>query len=349
MKRLLLVPALLACLCAASLPASPAWGADVVHFYNWTEYLPDAVLKKFTKETGIKVVYSTYESNEAMYAKLKMLGGQGYDLVVPSAYFVSRMRREGMLLPLDKGLLPNWKNLDPDLLDKPFDPGNVYSVPYNWGGTGIAVDTTKAKAESVTSFADLWKPEFRNALVLNDDLRDVFGMALKRLGYSQNETDPKRIEEAYKALKELLPNVRTFNSDAPKMPFLNREVAAGAIWNGEAYQAQAEMKSLAFVWPKEGGLFWMDLLAIPKAAKNPVAAHTLINFLLRPDVAMMICEELGYPTPNQSARQLLPVALRNNKTVYPPADVVAKSEFQSDVGEAVKVYDEYWNRLKAGN
>jgi len=347
MKRLFLIPALLACLCAA-IPA-PAFAAEEIHFYNWTEYLPEAVLRKFTKETGIKVVYSTYESNEAMYAKLKMLSGEGYDLVVPSAYFVSRMRREGMLLPLDKGLLPNWKNLDPDLLDKPFDPGNVYSVPYNWGGTGIAVDTTKVKADSITSFADLWKPEFANALVLNDDLRDVFGMALRRLGYSQNETDPGRIEEAYNALRELLPNVRTFNSDAPKMPFLNHEVAAGAIWNGEAYQAQSEMRTLAFIWPKEGGLFWMDLLAIPKAAKNVAGAHKLIDFLLRPDIAKMICEELGYPTPNQAARQLLPVSLRNNKTVYPPADVVARSEFQSDVGEAVAVYDEFWNRLKAGN
>lgn len=347
MKRLLLVPALLACLCAAAPPA-PASAAEVVHFYNWTEYLPDAVLKKFTRETGVKVAYTTYESNEAMYAKLKMLGGAGYDLVVPSAYFVSRMRREGMLLPLDRGLLPNWKNLDPDLLDKPFDPGNVYSAPYNWGGVGIAADTAKVRAGSLTSFADLWKPEFKNALVLNDDLRDVFGMALKRLGYSQNETDPARIEEAYRLLRELLPNVRTFNSDAPKMPFLNREVAAGAIWNGEAYQAQAEMKSLAFVWPEEGGLFWMDLLVIPRGARNPRGAHKLIDFLLRPDVARTICEELGYPTPNRAARELLSVSLRNNKTVYPPADVLAKSEFQDDVGAAAPVYEEYWNRLKAG-
>ncbi|MEW5773875.1 MAG: extracellular solute-binding protein [Thermodesulfobacteriota bacterium] len=346
MKRL--IPLLVLALLLAVLPA-PAVAAEEVHFYNWTEYLPDAVLRKFTKETGIKVVYSTYESNESMYAKLKMLGGEGYDLVVPSAYFVSRMRREGMLLPLDKSLLPNWRNLDPDLLDKPFDPGNAYSAPYNWGGTGIAVDAAKVKAESVTSFADLWRPEFKNALVLNDDLRDVFGMALRRLGYSQNETDPQRIEEAYKLLKELLPNVRTFNSDAPKMPFLNREVSAGLIFNGEAYQAQPEMRSLAFIWPKEGGLFWMDLLVIPKAAKNPKGAHALINFLLRPDVAKMICEELGYPTPNLAAREMLPVSLRNNKIVYPPADVVARSEFQDDVGQAVTVYDEYWNRLKAGN
>ena len=346
MKRTALSLGLLLALVLVALPAA---AAEEIHFYNWTEYLPDAVLKKFTKETGIKVVYSTYESNEAMYAKLKMLGGEGYDLVVPSAYFVSRMRREGMLQTLDKGLLPNWQNLDPDLLDKPFDPGNTYSVPYNWGGTGIAMDTAKVKPGSITSFADLWKPEFKNALVLNDDLRDVFGMALRRLGYSQNETDPKHIEEAYELLRKLLPNVRTFNSDAPKMPFLNHEVSAGLIFNGEAYQAQPEMRSLAFVWPKEGGLFWMDLLVIPKGARNVKGAHTLINFLLRPEIAKMICEELGYPTPNKAAREILSVSLRNNKTVYPPADVLAKSEFQDDVGQAVSVYDEYWNRLKAGN
>lgn len=347
MKRfpaLLLALAVLALLAAAR-PAA----AEVVRFCNWTEYLPLAVRDQFTRETGVKVDYSTYDSNEALYLKLKMLGGRGCDLAAPSADYVARMRREGLLRKLDKALLPNWKNLDADLLDKPFDPGNAYSAPYTWGGTGLAFDAERVRPGSVRSFADLWRPEFRNSLVLTNDRRDVFGMALRRLGYSLNETDPARIEKAYLLLRELMPNVHTFNSDSPKAPFLAREVTAGLIWNGEAYQGARQMKSLAFVWPEEGGLLWMDLLVIPKGAENPAGAHKLINFLLRPDIAKTVCEELGYPTPNRAARELLPAALRNNKTVYPPADVVAKGEFLNDVGEAAAVYEKYWNLFKTAN
>jgi len=347
MMKKFLVLALALCLCLLiSLPAWAAKGEVVV--YNWTEYMPDAVLAQFTKETGIKVVYSTFDSNEAMYAKLKLVGAKGYDVIVPSAYFMQKLRAENLLRPLEKAKLPNLKNLDANVLDKPYDPGNAYSVPYMWGGAGILVDSAKFDPKTVTSWADLWKPEFKNQLLLHDDVRDVFGAALLIKGKSLNTTDAKDIEAAYALLEKLVPNVRVYNSESPKTPFLNKEVAVGMIWNGEAIRAIEEDSKLVFVWPKEGGMFWTDCLAVPKNAPNPDNAHAFINFLMRPDIAKAIVEEVGYCTPNKEALKMLPAELRENPTAYPPAEVLKRSEFQNDVGDAALVYEKYWEMLKTG-
>ncbi len=220
----------------SSLACAPARAADerTLVLYNWAEYMPRPVLKQFTKETGIKVRYSTYDNNEAMFAKLKAVEASGgYDLVVPSSYYVTRMRAAGMLRPLDKDRLPNLKNLDPRLLDKPYDPGNAYSVPYLWGASGIAVDSARIDPATVTSWADLWKPEYRGRLMLLDDLREVFGIALKLDGRSINSRDPDEIRAAYEKLLELRPNVKVFNAESPKSVLLSGEVRIGQIYNGE--------------------------------------------------------------------------------------------------------------------
>jgi spermidine/putrescine transport system substrate-binding protein len=341
---------LLLALALVLLLALPAWAAKKeVVVYNWTEYMPDAVLAQFTKETGIKVVYSTFDSNEAMYAKLKLTGAKGYDVIVPSAYFVQKLRAENLVQPLDKAKLPNLKNLDANVLNKPYDPENTFTVPYMWGGAGILVDSSKIDPKTVTSWADLWKPEFKNQVLLHDDVRDVFGAALLIQGKSLNETDPKNIEAAYTLLLKLKPNVRVYNSESPKTPFLNKEVGIGMIWNGEATRAMEEDGKLVFVWPKEGGMFWTDCLAIPKHAPNPDNAHAFINFLMRPDIAKAIAEEVGYCTPNKEALKMLPAELRDNPTAYPPAAVVSASQFQNDVGQAELTYEKYWELLKTGD
>ena len=170
------------------------------------------LLEQFTKETGIKVIYSTYESNETMYAKLKTYKDGAYDLVVPSTYYVDKMRKEGMIQKIDKSTLTNFHNLDPEMLNKPFDPNNDYSIPYIWGATAIGVNSDAIDPKTVTSWADLWKPEYKGSLLLTDDAREVFQMALRKLGYSGNTTDPKEIEAAYNELKKLMPNVAAFNS-----------------------------------------------------------------------------------------------------------------------------------------
>jgi spermidine/putrescine transport system substrate-binding protein len=323
--------------------------AEQLIVYNWADYLPKEVLTRFTKETGIKVKYSTYDTNEVMYAKVKTLGGGGYDIVVPSTYYVDRMRQEGLLAELDKSKLPNLKNLDPKVLNQPYDPGNTYSVPYLWGSTGIAVrPDRKGGMPDIKSWADLWRPELKRQLLLIDDVREVFMMALRVLGYSGNTRSEVEIEAAYKKLKELMPNVKVFNAESPKDAYLSGEVRVGMIWNGEAFMAQKELKDLRFVMPTEGPSLWMDNLVIPKKAPNPEAAHRFIDFLLRPEIAKLITEEVGYTSPNLAAIALLPEKIRNNRTAYPSTEDLAKGEFQVDVGDALPTYEKYWQRLKAG-
>ncbi|MFW5489742.1 MAG: extracellular solute-binding protein [Desulfovibrio sp.] len=350
MKRLLAISLTAMCLFLSGLTAQAAdSGEKVLYVYNWSEYMPQDVLDQFTEETGIKVVYNTFDSNESMFAKLKLVKG-GYDVVVPSTYFVSRMKREGMLEKIDKSKLPNFKNLDPALLNTAYDPENAYSIPYLWGTTGIGVRTDRHDPATVTAYADLWKPEYKGQVLLTDDIREVFGMAFLVLGYPFNDTNPKHIEEAYKKLTELMPNVVLFNSDAPRMPFLNEEVSVGLIWNGEVNQANTETEgeTIAYVYPKEGTIAWVDNLCIPAGAKHIDEAHAFINFLLRPDIAKVICEEIGYATPNKAARQLLPEDLKDNTTLFPNEDDMRHAQFTQDIGDSIKLYEEFWEKLKSG-
>jgi len=332
------------------LPSLAMAKTETLYIYNWTEYMPDKVIADFQKETGIKVNYSTYDSNEAMHAKIKVLKkNEGYDLVFPSTYYVDKMRKEELLTEIDKTKLSNLKNLDPSLLDKSYDPGNKYSIPYLWGSSSIAVNSKFIDPSSITSWNDLWKSEFKNRLVLTDDIREVFAMALMSLGFSGNTKDPAQIEAAYKKLLTLKPNIRLYNSESPKLPFLNQEVYAGMIWNGEAYMASQENQDIKFIYPKEGTIFWIDSMIIPKNARNIENAHKFINFILRPEIAKAISHEIGYATPNQAARQLMDEKIRTNKTIYPDPGTVSAGEFQVDIGDAILTYEKYWEKLKTGN
>jgi len=340
MKRLALL-ALCLLLASQALAASKE-----LYVYNWSEYMPDSVLEDFTKETGIKVVMSTYDSNEALYAKIKMVDAKGYDLIVPSTDYVARMRKEGLLSPLDKSKLANLGNLDPKLMNRPFDPDNTYSVPYMWGSTAIAVNTKDPAAASVSTFADLWKPELKGKLLLPNDMRGVLGMGLKRLGYSLNETDPAKVGQACDLLMPLMASVRVFDSDSPKQALLNNEVQVAVLWNGEAFIAAGENPDIRYVYPKEGFSLWVDNLCIPKNAANVENAHIFIDYLLRPEVAAFICQEMGYSTPNLAAKAILPEDVRSNAIVYPSSEDMDRGEFETDLGKAVKAYEECWMRLK---
>lgn len=333
---------------ALSLGCAATWADEpTIHLFNWSDYLPQEVLDSFKRETGITVESTTYDSNEAMYAKLKLLKGAGYDLAFPSTYYVDKMRKEGMLSPIDKAKLQNFHNLDLRQLDKPFDPGNQYSIPYLWGTTGIAVNTARFKPEEVTGWADLWKPVFRKRLLLTNDLREAFHMALLVLGYSGNSTDREQIGQAYELLKQLLPNIRVFSSDAIDVLFVTGEVDVGVAWNGTAYKARLEDPNVRYIYPREGFIIWMDNIVIPKNAPHPLLAYRLIDFLLRPDMAQFISEKIGYTSPNAEAFKRLNPILRNDPNVYPDDSILSKGEYQTDIGSAITIYSEYWEKLKA--
>lgn len=323
---------------------------QVLNLYNWSEYMPQEVLDRFQEETGIQVVYTTYDSNEAMYARLKLLDDSAqYDLAVPSTYYVSKMRQEGLLAEIDRSKIEGFDKLAPDLVNQAFDPDNAYSVPYLWGTTGLAYDSADLEGAEVTAWADLWKDEYQGTVMLTNDMREVFHVGLRVLGYSGNSTNPVEIEAAYNKLTELMPSVRTFNSDAPRMPYLEGETDIGMIWNGEAVMGKEDMPSLEYVYPEEGVIAWLDSFVIPKNAKNVEAAHRFISFVLRPEISALISEDIGYATPNLAARELLDESVASDRASYPIEEDMVNAEFQTDVGdEAMQVYTKYWEMLKSG-
>ncbi|AKO30948.1 spermidine/putrescine ABC transporter substrate-binding protein [[Haemophilus] ducreyi] len=321
---------------------------QTVHLYTWTEYVPEGLLYEFTKQTGIKVEVSSLESNETMYAKLKLQGKDGgYDVIAPSNYFVSKMAKEGMLSELDHSQLPVIKDLNPDWLNKSYDQGNKYSLPQLLGAPGIAFNTADYQGEHFTAWADLWKPEFVNKVQLLDDAREVFNIALLKLGKNPNTTDPAEIKEAYEELKKLRPNVLSFNSDNPANAFISGEVSVGQLWNGSVRIAKKEQAPIDMVFPKEGPVLWVDTLAIPANSKNKENAHKLINYLLSAPVAEKLTLAIGYPTSNIEALKVLPKEITQDPAIYPTAEVLQKSQWQDDVGDAIELYEKYYQELKA--
>ena len=323
------------------------YGADrTLNLYIWSEYIPDEVIAAFTKETGIKVNVSTYDSNEAMYAKVKLVG-KGYDLVVPSSDYVGLMRRQGLLMPIETGKIPNFSLLLPQFKNQAFDPGNGFSIPYMWGSTAIAINTDLIPGESMRSLADLWNPALKGRLLLPNDPREVMAIGLKALGYSVNEKNPDRLHRAFEKLQALMPQVRVFDSDSPKQALLSGEVAAGVVWNGEAYIANGENNAISYVYPKEGYSLWLDSFCMPKGAEHVEAAYLFLDYILRPEVSAAISTAMGYSSPNGKAMEHLKPELKNNSIVYPDANEATRGEFLDSLDAAtLKLYEAYWVRLK---
>ncbi|GAB7141016.1 spermidine/putrescine ABC transporter substrate-binding protein PotD [Deferribacterales bacterium RsTz2092] len=318
-----------------------------LYIYNWSEYMPDTIVKQFEQETGIKVIYSTYDSNELMYSKLKLQKGKGYDIVVPSSYYVSKMAKEGLLHEIDHSKLSNLKNMLQGVMNQPYDKGNRYSIPYLWGATIIGYNAKVIKRE-ITSWDDLWLPEFKGKVMLPNDVREVFQMALITLGANPNSTNRADLERAFVKLQKLLPSVRVFNSDSQKQPFINNEVTIGLIWTGELDNAIKINRDIRAVFPKDGAILWVDCVSIPKGAENIENAYKFIDFLMRPEVAKVVAEEFSYSTPNKAALELMSPEVRGNRLMNPTEVDLRAASYQDDIGEAVIMYEEYWERLKTG-
>ncbi len=320
---------------------------ETLNVYAWGGYLPEESLRLFEKQENVVINYTTFESNEAMYTKLKLLNATGYDVVFASAYFIEKMAREGLLSKIDHAKIPNMESTMPTLLGQAHDPKNDYSLPYIWGATGISYNETMVD-EPITSWKQLWDSKYDQQVMLIDDIRDVFGMALKMNGYSVNSKNPQEIETAYKSLVALKNNVLVYNSDAPQMPYVSGEVTIGMQWNGNAYQGQQEMPELKFVMPKEGAGLWMDNFTIPSGSEHKELAHQFINFMYAPQQQAQIVKTLGYASATEKGKALLPDELKENKTIYPDEVDIKNGEFLNDVGkDTLTIYEKYWERLKA--
>jgi spermidine/putrescine-binding protein len=324
-----------------------------VNLYAWSEYVPQALLDGFTQKTGIKINYDTYSSNEELLAKMQA-GASGYDLIIPSDYIVKIMGDQGMLEQLDLSKVPNFKNIGSDFKNLAYDPGNKYTVPYQWGTSCLVVDTSKV-TRPITKWADLWDPEFKGKIVLLDDEREVLGMVLKVLGYSNNSTDEAQLEEAKAKFLELMPSVKLFDSDSPKTALLAGEVWIGETWNGEAAIAHSENPAIDYIFPEEGCTEWFDNLAIPKGAPHIDAAYELMNFILEPEQSVLITGEFPYSNPNTAALELMKTndpeayqAYMSFGATNPPSDVLKRLYFIQDVGDATSMWDRIWTEVKGG-
>ncbi|MDL2284712.1 spermidine/putrescine ABC transporter substrate-binding protein, partial [Oxalobacter sp. OttesenSCG-928-P03] len=304
----------MACLCMAAQQHALATDSTEkeVHVYNWTEYIPDSVLADFTKKTGIKVIYTTFETSEAMYRGVKAAKNRHYDVVVPSGYYVDILRRAGYLQKIDHSRIANLDNLDFSIMDRDFDPENRYSIPYMWGAVGLAYNTKHIPKGTLTRWTQLQDPRYKGKILMTDDLRDALGLAMLAQGRSSNSRQPADIKAGYEFLVKLKPSIRIFDVTATKDALINEDVWLAPMWNGDYLVAKEKKPELDYVFPDEGAVLWVDSFVIPVGAKNVDHAYAFINYMLRPEVAAECVKEYRYSTPNLAARKLLPAALRNN-------------------------------------
>ena len=318
----------------------------VVNVYNWGEYIDESVLTDFEEATGIKVNYQMYDSNETMYSKVAA-GGAEYDVVIPSDYMIARMIEEDMLEPLNFDNIPNFADIDPNLLNPAYDPENLYSVPYMWGTVGILYNTTMV-SEPVDSWGILWDTDYMNNVFMLDSIRDTMGVTLKYLGYSMNTRDPVALEAAKQKLIEQKQSgvVKAYQVDETKDKMVAGEAALAVMWSGDAQYAIDLNPDLAYAIPKEGSNVWVDCMVIPKTAKNKENAEAFINFLCRPDIAQKNCEAIWYSTPNTEAIKLMGEEYTSNTTMNPSAEDVANCEYFHDIQDFIAIYTALWQEVK---
>jgi spermidine/putrescine transport system permease protein len=340
-------PALLGLLILAApfvLAGRPAGDDRVLNVFIWSGYLPPETVKAFEARRGVRVRVDLYDSLEALLAKLQA-GNTDYDVVCPSNYAVEILLAQGLLHPLDRSALPHLGNVDPVYLDREFDPGNRYSVPYFTGSCGIGY--RRSRTGPVDSWAALWDPRFRGRVLMLDDARETFGAALKRLGQSVNTVDERMLGRARDLLILQKPLVRTYDSANFEDSLLAGDVWLSQGWNGEFARVMELDPDIAYAVPKEGTTSFIDSLAIPATAPHPGLAHEFLDFAMEAETAAVICRAMKYTTPNRAALALLPPEIRRNPAIFPPGNVASRLELLRDIGPATVLYDRLWTEVKA--
>ena len=354
-----------ACMAAAAF-AGPAWAEEkVVNVYNWEEYIDDTTLADFEKETGIKVVYSTFDSNDTLEAKI-LAGKSGYDVVFPSGAFLQRQIAAGAYQKLDKSKLPNIANMDPAIMEKlgVFDPGNEYAVDYMWGVTGVAYNVKKIKEIMPDAPVDSWKLVFDPKVVakfkgcgvtLLNAPDEVIPAVLKYIGEDPNSKDPAVLKKALPVLQAIRPFIQRFESSSMIDKMATGDICLGIMWNGDLFQAKAAADAakngveLAFYVPKEGAQLWFDSMVILADAPHPDAAHAFINYMMKPEVIARNSAATQYANGNAAAKPLMDAAVVSNPGIYPTADtmkilylITAYSQKEQ------RILNKVWETIKLG-
>lgn len=323
--------------------------SEEINFFNYGENIDEETVKAFEKQYGIKVNIETFDDMENMYQKVKNEGVK-YDVILVSDALMPRMIKENLIQELNKDNIPNISQMDEEYLNLEIDPGNKYSVPYMFGTVGLIYNKDVVK-ENVDSWDILWNEKYKDKVFMFDTYRDTIGVALKKLGYSLNSTDPKQIEEA----KELLIQQRKtvdpiYGVDNGTTMIPAGESDINMIWSGEGLNLQEENPNLVYIVPKEGANFWIDSLCIPSNAKNVEGAEKFINFVSDKESALRIADEIGYTTPNKEARLEQPESVRNNPNAYMPKEIMDRCEIYVDFPKNIKrMYDDAWLDIKSSN
>ena len=347
-KKVLLVLAALAA--AFALSACGSSNDNCVYVYNWGEYIDPEVITMFEEETGIKVVYDEFETNEVMYPKVEA-GASVYDVICPSDYMIQKMIDNDMLAEINWDNVPNATvNIGAQYFEqsKGFDPENKYSVPYCWGTVGILYNTTMV-SEPIDSWDVLWDEQYKDNILMQDSVRDAFMVALKRNGDTMNSVDEAELEAAKNELIAQKPLVQAYVVDQVRDKMIGDEAAIGVIYSGEAIYTQRENPNLAYVIPKEGTNVWIDSWVIPKNCQNKENAEKWIDFMCRPDIALMNFDYITYSTPNDAARELIEDEdIKNSPIAFPDLTQYENLETYSYLGEeADLIYNNLWEEIKA--
>ena len=327
---------------------APDNDSNRLYVYNWGEYIDPEVIGLFEEETGYKVVYDVFETNEIMYPKVAADPSQ-YDVLCPSDYMIAKMAGEGLLAELDMDAMPEAKtNIGEQFwrMSEDFDPGNLYSVPYTWGTVGILYDSERVD-EEITSWDVLWDEKYNDEILMQDSVRDLFAVALKKLGYSLNTTDLNELEEAKNLLIEQKPLVQAYVVDEVRDKMIAGESKIGVIYSGEAEYTREENESLSYCIPKEGTNVWVDAWVVTKDSRHKKAAYDWINFMCRPDIALMNFEYIYYSTPNIGAMELMDEETLSNEVLFPDVSKYDLEAYRYLGTDAERLYYNLWKEIKS--
>lgn len=319
----------------------------VVKVYNWGEYIDEDVIAMFEEETGIEVIYDTFETNEEMYPVIEA-GGVSYDVICPSDYMIEKMMAADLLQEINFDNIPNMEYISSAIMEgsKAFDPENKYSVPYTFGTLGILYNTEMV-TEPVDSWSILWDETYAGEIIMYNSVRDLFVAPLALLGYSINTTDDNELLQARDMLLRQKPLLQRYVMDQIKDIMISDSAALAMCYSGEVLQLQQENEKLAYAVPKEGSNFFIDSWVIPANAENKENAEAWINFMNRPDIALKNFEYITYSTPNTGAQELMDKELQNNPAVFPGDDILANCEvFHSLGSEGDAKINNLWLEIK---
>ncbi|MCU1465998.1 MAG: hypothetical protein JWM72_1926 [Actinomycetia bacterium] len=322
---------------------NPKPEAKTLNFYNWTDYIADDTIPNFQKETGIKVTYDNYSSNDELFAKMRT-GGSGFDIIVPTDATLVKMKHAGLVQPLDLSLIPNVKNLDPRFRNAAYDPNNQYSIPWQWGTTGIGFDKRKVGG-AVTDWDAFNLPAVAGKSSYLDEARDAFAMALFALKKDPNTLDSGDLDAAEQYLIDLKKKIQKITSDYQD-PLKSGQLVMAQAYSGDVFTIQADNKNIEYVIPTSGAFSWVDSMAIPKGAAHPKNAEAFMNYILEPKVGAALTNFVNYGSPNKAAEPFINKDILSNPLIYPSQADLAKLPFQKDLGEDELAYSDRWDKVK---